>query len=228
MWTIKFKCRKLGWKKDVFASAWSVPILFWICYSWPFHLRFLERFIYLPWTITQFSVMGQRSVYEIILLDWCPLYGFVCALSYDFHRLQNLAVVYLPLRLIEKFIAFRSSTTSLPWPGSPMPRLIMILYACTNIDSKYNAVSYMYWSAQQSPFSHTVIISVNIIFRYFNKSMVILLCASVVAVSCSLSSEKISETYNVLLHFLKKNWNSYWPIKCSNSMTSIETNPFPP
>ena len=66
-------------------------------------------------------------------------------------------------------VALKPSKTSLTCPKDPMPRLIIILYACANMYSKYNSVAYFYWSEQPSELSQMVLISEKIRCIFFNR-----------------------------------------------------------
>ena len=59
--------------------------------------------------------------------------------------------------------AFKLSTNYIPFTGNIMPRSIIILYACDNMDIKYNAVTYLYFSAQPSSFKFILLRSETVV-----------------------------------------------------------------
>ena len=78
------------------------------------------------------------------------------------------------------FNLIKPSTTSLPSPGDPTTRSIMILYMCANIDNKYSVVALQYCSVQLYFFTYILIISEKDTVIFCNSSIICLLCLAVV------------------------------------------------
>ena len=122
--------------------------------------------------------------FEIFLLYWYLIYGLRRELLFD-SIINNWPG---KLRLFIKIdkclsVAFKPSTKFLPWYSYPTPRKMKIIYACANIDSKYNTVSYLYCSAKIYISTYIVLIFSQRSFRSFKNVMISLLCAAIFSAS---------------------------------------------
>ena len=90
------------------------------------------------------------------------------------------------------------STTFLQLPAATKPLWMMILYACTNINSNYNDVLHLYYSEQPFILSHIVIIYANSSFCSFKNLIICLLFVAVVTAFFFCRMTKMSETHNSL------------------------------
>ena len=70
------------------------------------------------------------------------------------------------------YVAFKPSTTYKMYPGAPALQLVIILYACTNIDSKYSKLAHMYCSLQPYVFYQMGLIPEKISCPFFNSLMI--------------------------------------------------------
>ena len=121
-------------------------------------------------------------------------------------------------------------TTSLPWPDVLIPRSIITEKSCNNIDIRYNAVAHLYCSAQPYVFYHILIIVFCIMLRFFNNSMMRLMCAVVVTEYCLMSSD--NNEWNTECRAracgVVTNYVFVGALKCSNEISSIDTDRLAP
>ena len=144
--------------------------------------------LWLPWSITPFYAMVTIDFFYSLLrlmsldkIDLCIAVWFL----YTFAPVSFTVVNKMDRNLLK--VSFNPLNTSLTCPGSPAPWSMIALYACANIDNKYNLISYLYWSAQPYVFSHIVSRYTKQVFMFCNISIICLMCVDVVAESCLLS-----------------------------------------
>ena len=88
--------------------------------------------------------MHYTSVFEIIVLNSHDHYVLMCAFPFVHPILDCQAVSQWLLSEKRTLnVSLRLSTTSLPWTGALIPKSIILLKACINMENKYNSVSHI-------------------------------------------------------------------------------------
>eukprot|EP00966_Prymnesium_polylepis_P327664 7383519-Prymnesium_polylepis.2 len=102
---------------------------------------------------------------------------------------SGVPIMHIFLRRYTLSVAFKASTTSLPWPGAPMARSMEMPNRHAKTESRYSAVPHLYCFPHPSVSSHSVMPAHSSPMS-FSCSNSTVMCACVVAASCRDSSEK--------------------------------------
>ena len=187
--TTRWQCRKLccsiwlfyHWMWHILYVLDLIITLIQLPLDIPFCIRALIHHIIFMWWFRQvfwnyFSRLMSSFKVEVCIVT-CESYPAALGSCTIFVKTDRKCL----------YVTFKPPATSLTCTGSPTPQLIIILYSCAKISSKYNAVAYMYFSAQPYVLYHNVIISTEISCLFFNSSNIHLLCADVIIASCLVS-----------------------------------------
>ena len=115
--------------------VWYKYYFLWRWYSLLVTLHSLDRFLALPWPITQLFCDTADSYFEILWQDWHLLFVLMCALTFDCRTWFFRAIFIWPIKYIDSVfsIVIKSSTTYSPWPVATITKAMIISYACSNI-----------------------------------------------------------------------------------------------
>ena len=140
-------------------------------------------------------------------------------------------ITYMSIIIVRNLllVTFKPSTTYLSFPGAPTPRSIKVLYQWDNIDNKYNAVVYMYFSAHPYLLSGIYCFVINK-FLLCNSSMIYLLCAAVVLTSCLVSFDKNEQhnSWRETASDVNDEFAWFEALKWCNAIPSMDTDRLPP